>query len=202
MIADMKTRIGIFALCIWLLAPQHLSAQDFDEAVAAAKRGDHAAAYQIWSVLAEGGDPAAQFNIAMMYVRGEGVERDLQQAANWFRKSAEQGRVDAQARLGALYAHGQGVQQDFGEAARWLNKAAEGGDSPSQYDLAVLYANGTGVEQDYSAAYYWFTMAAVGGFSPAQEAQEQLRQMLPPAQISMVERMVQQELGLEPPAGQ
>jgi len=190
------------AACLCLLLPPRLYSQDFEEGVAAAKRGDHAAAYEIWSHLAEGGDPAAQFNVAMMYVRGQGVERDLARAAAWFRKSAEQGRVDAQAKLGALYAHGQGVQQDFNEAARWLDKAAQGGDGASQYDLAVLYANGTGVEQDYSAAYYWFTRASISGFIAAQEAQEQLRQMLPPAQIAMVERMIQQELGLEPPPDQ
>jgi len=196
----MNTCRRILLLCLSLLLSTLCQAQDFQTAVEAASQGDYDTAYQTWSALAEGGDPASQFNLAMMYVRGEGVERDLSMAARWFRKAAEQDQVSAQARLGALYAHGQGVQQDFGEAAKWLYRAAQANDGPGQYDLAVLYANGSGVGQDYSEAYYWFTMSAIQGFTPAQEAQKKLRQILPPVQIGMVERRIQEELGLVRPA--
>lgn len=194
----MNTYRRMLLLCLTLLATTICHAQDFQAGVEAARQGDYDTAYQIWSTLAEGGDPASQFNLAMMYVRGESLERDLSMAAQWFRKAAEQDQVSAQARLGALYAHGQGVQQDFGKAAKWLFKAARANHGPGQYDLAVLYANGSGVGQDYSEAYYWFTMSAINGFTPAQEAQKTLRQMLPPVQIGMVERRIQEELGLVP----
>lgn len=196
----MKIALNSTAFAVLLLLAVFARGQDFEQAVEASRSGDHETAYQIWSVLAEGGHPDSQFNLAMMYVHGDGVERDLVQAAKWFQKAAEQGHVMAQARLGALYANGMGVDQDFDQAADWLYQAAEADEASSQYDLAVLYANGTGVEQDYSAAYYWFTRSAINGFVPAQEAQAKLREMLPPQQIGMVEQIIQKDLGIEVPA--
>jgi hypothetical protein len=199
-IRTMNTLRALLLAGLSLLAGTVAHAQDFQTAVDASRRGDYATALEIWTALAEEGDTASQFNLAMMYVRGDGVARDLATAAQWFRKAAELGLVSAQARLGTMYAHGQGVEQDYGEAARWLYQAAEAKDGPSQYDLAVLYANGSGVEQDYSAAYYWFTMSTIQGFAPAQEAQTRLRGMLPQSQIGYIEQLIQSRTGLGPPA--
>ena len=35
---------------------------------------------------AEQGDSDAQFNLGLCYFNGDGVEKDLEQAVNWFRK--------------------------------------------------------------------------------------------------------------------
>jgi TPR repeat protein len=45
---------------------------------------------------AEQGDAAAQFNLGLMYRNGEGVPKDYAEAANWYRKAAEQGVAAAQ----------------------------------------------------------------------------------------------------------
>jgi len=50
-------------------------------------------------------------------------------AANWFRKAAEQGDTGAQTMLGLLYDTGHGVKQDYAQAEIWYRKAAEQGDS-------------------------------------------------------------------------
>lgn len=50
--------------------------------------------------MAEHGDAQAQFNLGVMYAKGEGVAQDLKQAVPWYRKAAEQGMVDAQYSLG------------------------------------------------------------------------------------------------------
>ena len=44
---------------------------------------------------------------------------DLGQAAEWYKKSAEQGNPAAQLSLADLYAEGKGVQQDLVEAYKW-----------------------------------------------------------------------------------
>ena len=44
---------------------------------------------------AKAGDAAAQYNLGVCYYNGDGVPKDLTQAAYWFRKSAEQGDADA-----------------------------------------------------------------------------------------------------------
>ncbi|MCC8020790.1 MAG: sel1 repeat family protein, partial [Akkermansia sp.] len=44
------------------------------------------------------------------YENGYGVERDMKEAAHWYRKAAEQGNAEAQYRLGVCYANGWGVE--------------------------------------------------------------------------------------------
>jgi TPR repeat protein len=44
-----------------------------------------------------------------LFEAGQGVPRDEAQAANWYRRAAEQGYANAQYNLAALYAVGKGV---------------------------------------------------------------------------------------------
>jgi TPR repeat protein len=46
-----------------------------------------------------------------MYMIGEGVRQDDQEAVKWFRRAAEQGDAHAQFRLGEHYDSGRGVPQ-------------------------------------------------------------------------------------------
>ena len=52
-----------------------------------------------FSKAAEQGYAQAQFNLGLMYGRGEGVRQDYAEAVNWFRKAARQGHSDAQSFL-------------------------------------------------------------------------------------------------------
>jgi TPR repeat protein len=76
---------------------------------------------------AEQGDAAAQFNLGVMYAKGQGVAQDYAEAATWYRKAAEQGYAPAQCKLGTMYSQGHGVTQDYAEAMKWYRKAAEQG---------------------------------------------------------------------------
>ena len=67
----------------------------------------------------------AEMHLAALYRDGgKGFPRDMEQAAAWYRKAAEQGDVTAQATLGVLYSIGQGVLQSDVEAYYWLDLAA------------------------------------------------------------------------------
>lgn len=76
---------------------------------------------------AECGDAGAQFNLGVCYAKGEGVEKDAAQAAEWIRKAAEQGHAEAQYNLAMFYANGIGVEKDAAQAAFWFRKAADQG---------------------------------------------------------------------------
>ena len=67
-------------------------------------------------------DPQAQYNRGNDYWYGNGVPQDYAEAANWFRKSAEQGYAEAQYHLGQMLAIGQGIPRDDAEAAAWYRK--------------------------------------------------------------------------------
>ena len=64
-----------------------------------------------------------------MYQNGEGGERDLEKAREWYNKAAKQGYPTAQYNLALMYKNGQGGEQDFVKARQWYTKAAVQGDS-------------------------------------------------------------------------
>lgn len=81
---------------------------------------------------AEQGSSIAQFKLATMYDKGEGVRKDLVQAAYWYRRAAEQGHAHAQFCLGILYMGGQDIPQDAEQVAFWIRKAAAQGHADAQ----------------------------------------------------------------------
>jgi uncharacterized protein len=140
-----------------------VAAGPFEDAVEAHSRGDYQKALRLVRPLANDGDAAAQFNLGLMYMTGQGVQQDDAAAALWFRKAAEQGYAFAQSNLGTLYLYGRGVTHDDTEAVTWLRKAADQGDAVAEFLLGSQYANGKGVPQDYSEAMIWFQRAAEQG---------------------------------------
>ena len=63
-----------------------------------------------------------------MYIRGEGVAKNPDEAVKWFRLSAEQGNAIAQYHLGLCYFEGEGVSKDDQEAYVWFALSAAQGD--------------------------------------------------------------------------
>ena len=117
---------------------------------------------------AEQGDSDAQFNLGICYFNGEGVEKDLEQAVNWFRKAAQQGSPEAQFNLAVCYNKGRGVAKDSKQAIAWFQKAAELGNANAQYALAFFYGRGILVEKDSEVEVSWLMKAAEQGFLEAQ----------------------------------
>ena len=127
--AHMKNTIKAVALGLSLLLANVsvCSAQDYQKGVAAYKKEDYATALKEWRPLAAQGYVFAQYNLGLMYDKGEGVTQDYKEAARLYGLSAAQGFADAQYNLGLLYANGQGVIQDNVYAHMWLNIAASSG---------------------------------------------------------------------------
>lgn len=111
--------------------------------------------------LARGGNARAQFLMGELYSRGEGVPQDSEQAAQWWRKAAEQGMAYAQNELGVVLTDGIGVEADPLQALAWYRKAAEQGLGVAQINIGLIYLNGsTGIPQDEPQAVAWFRKAA------------------------------------------
>ena len=64
--------------------------------------GDYAGAFKVWRPLADGGDARAQYSLALMYTRGFGVDRDLDEARRWAEKAVAQGYAPARDMLRML----------------------------------------------------------------------------------------------------
>lgn len=151
-----------------LLSAGAAGAQDFDAGWAAHERGDYAAVLEEWRPLAEAGYALAQFNLGLMYYKGDGVPQDKAEAARWYRLAADQGDASAQLNLGLMFDNGEGVPQDDAEAARWYRLAADQGDAKAQFNLGMMFENGEGVPQDKAEAVRWYRLAADQGNASAQ----------------------------------
>jgi len=103
----------------------------------ASRRTQHYSARDL-QLVAEQGDPEAQWDLGILYHNGEGVPQDDAQAANWFRRAAEQAYVPALSALGSLYWAGRGVPQDYAKAYFWFQLALAEGDEESKFRLEGL----------------------------------------------------------------
>lgn len=83
----------------------------------------------------ERGDHAAQYNLGLMFLTGQGAPRDLPAAARCFRAASEQDNPLAQTNLGCMLLTGQGTATDRKQAIECFGKAAAQGFAPAQYVL-------------------------------------------------------------------
>lgn len=90
---------------------------------------------------ADQGDPAAQFEVAMMYAEGRGVVKDMNLAIVWAGKAADQGHAEAQFALGRALVES-GTPEQKAEGMVYMQKAAEAGNRQSVLFLAAIYAFG------------------------------------------------------------
>lgn len=112
---------------------------------------------------AEAGDAVAQYELAMAYDAGRGIEKDLSQAAHWCGKAAEQAHAAAQNCIGSMLQFGDGVPQDEAAAAAWYEKAVAQDYGEAYTNLGYLYDLGKGVAQDRPRAIELYLKGAEKG---------------------------------------
>jgi hypothetical protein len=87
---------------------------------------------------ADHGHAGAQFNLGVMYEKGQGVAQDDVKAARWYRRAAEQGVAEAQSALGDAYHIGRGVMQNYIHAHMWFDLAAARGDETAAENRDIV----------------------------------------------------------------
>jgi len=160
----MGRTLAMFVIVAFILNAGLALAGDFEDATAAYKRGDYVTALRLIRPLAQQGHSIAQYNLGLMYEKGEGVAQDSSAAVKWYRMSAQQGYANAQHDLGVSYYKGEGVAQDLKEAEKWFQSAAQQGYASSQSSLSVMYLN----RNQYKEALKWVQLSANQGHAPAQ----------------------------------
>jgi len=107
-------------------------------ATRALDQGDPARAVALLRPRAEGGDPVAAHNLALLLAQGLGTPRDDRAAAYWMGQAAKAGLLSAQNTLALMYLHGRGVPRDRSLAVRWLALAARSGHPLAQANLREI----------------------------------------------------------------
>ncbi len=175
-----------------------LMAATLQEGREAFEKGDFVRAQEIFVPLAKKGERDAQFYLGLLYFTGDGGEKNLEEAGNWFeraakhrdsglkekrfegisreydralywfKKIAEQGDVKAQFYLGVMYAAGRDIDVDFKKSAYWFEKAAGQGNELAQLNIGMYYLEGQGVDKDIKKGVSWLEKAAEQGNLKAQ----------------------------------
>lgn len=157
---------------------------DFADGVRAYEAGNYADAYAYWLPIAEKNDVAAMRNIGHLHRWGQGVDKDIQKAMDWYRRAAELGFSRAQANLAAIYLQGEeGVPVNYEEAHKWFAAAAIQGLAVAQYNLGLMFELGLGVEKSEPRALGWYNLAAKAGQA---EALERLSQLVKKSETPLV----------------
>lgn len=117
---------------------------------------------KVTEIIADTGNAKAQFKMGMLCHDS----LDYYEAAEWLRKSAEQGYSPAQFSLGLAYNRGEGVRQDYDESIKWIKASAYQNNANAQRVLGSFYNYNNGYEGvSFSAdiAKEWFGKSCDNG---------------------------------------
>jgi TPR repeat protein len=149
---------GLRALsCALLLITSTSLLADYEDGVNAAFKGDFETALHEFTVAAEEGLDLAQYNLAILYFTGQGVEQDAAEAFRWTEMAALQGHVAAQFNLGSLYYAGDGVEANPDKAVEMFEGAAGAGHANAALILANMYADGELTSEEEPSLYAQLT---------------------------------------------
>jgi hypothetical protein len=157
----MKRSVRAFLICLSIISLP-ISASTFEDAVIAYEAQDYVMSREIFTSLAAKGDHQSQIYLAYIYEQGLGVDKNYNEAANWYLKAAARDAI-AQYNLARLYLNGLGRPKNDSLAFNWYRKSANAGFAPAQNNLAYMYEKGVGTKQNYGQAVAWYKKAAAQG---------------------------------------
>lgn len=165
-------------------SPCYESQEELEKAMQEVQRGDVCVMYRIANTLlgeedfieamkwyrmaSELEDSDAMCRLAGGYKYGHGVEKDMGQAIQLYKKAISvDGNVDALLDLGLCYLKGEGVPQNDQHGFSLMERSAKQGNMMAQYNLGVLYRIGRGVPSNMEEALHWYHLSAAQGYEQA-----------------------------------
>ena len=133
-------------------------------------------AREVASPTTDYGDAEVQFSMGLKFANGEGAAQDFAQAAEWYRKAADQNHSLAQFNLGMMCSQGQGMGRDDAQSVIWFGKAARLGDAGAQFHLGrschrASFGGGLdAAPESRIEAYKWYRLAAAQGYQGSEAA--------------------------------
>lgn len=151
---------NILCTAAFLCSPAMAMSDPLTDGNQAEDRGDYAAAFNDYSVLAAQGNPAGEASVARLYLTGRGVVQSCPLALHWYALAAKQGNVQALHNFGIFYENGICMPQNYASAAKMFIFLASKGFPKDEAELGHLYDDGLGVPQDVGLAAKYTTLAA------------------------------------------
>lgn len=95
------------------------------------------AGYEYARLAAMNEDVQSMYDLAKLYLEGQGIEHDSEKALYWLNKAAAAGNLEAMDALGMQYLQARGVERDLAKAQEYFEKAAAGGLKPAEKHLQM-----------------------------------------------------------------
>ncbi|MBX9692788.1 MAG: sel1 repeat family protein [Cyanobacteria bacterium] len=106
----------------------------------------------------------SQTILGLLYENGLGVERNVERAAEYYKKAAGQGLAEAESRLGHLMLSAKAsFEHEERDGIYWIKSAAEKGVAEAQLTLSKLFDEGKEVPANHSESLVWLRKAADQG---------------------------------------
>lgn len=116
---------------------------------------------------ADQGNAVAQVKVGDLLSKGEHIARDIDLAATYHRKAADQQHRGAMKELAKYYETPGSRWQNVTWSANWYRRAARAGDLEAAVRTGDNYASGQGLEHSRSEAFSWYQKAAFSKSVPA-----------------------------------
>lgn len=107
--------------------------------------------------------------LAQAYENGLGVNADLEQALDYYKKGAQLGNADCQVSLAEHLLHGDVCMPNEAKAFNLARQAAQADNLHAMRLIADCYMKGSGTQQDKTQALYWYQKVAEQIQDPAVE---------------------------------
>jgi hypothetical protein len=120
---------------------------------------DNGCAFEWWKKTSELGSVEGEFNLALMYLNGEGISKDEAKGIDLLRKAADGGFPAAASRIAPMALMSQAGLKPTADVRKWLLTASDAGDELAMFNLGMAYFHEIGGTADYVEAYKWFTLA-------------------------------------------
>lgn len=111
---------------------------------------------------ATNGDAEAQYQLALCYNYGNGVEEDSEKLMYWMEAAAHNGHIQAQYTAGMMY-YTNFNREDYLKAIELFKLAADQGHAESQFQLGIIYDRGKYISKNEAKAFGWYLKAAKQG---------------------------------------
>ncbi|MCC6977106.1 MAG: SEL1-like repeat protein [Candidatus Melainabacteria bacterium] len=111
----------------------------------------------------------AQYMLGILYFNGDGVDKDLVRAAQWYRKAAENGNEAAQYELALCYVYGEGVEPSTEEAIYWLKAGSALGNDRCEEKLAELISQESTPGLTVDDVDHWMRQSTVNSLDVAEQ---------------------------------
>jgi len=146
--------------------------------------------------LARQGNAENQYQVALCYYYGLGVDTNPEKALYWLKQAVSQKHTKAMYQL-AEFHNRHDKFNDSAMAIKWYRQAAAADYVPAQLRLAEMYVDGRGVSQDYVEAYKWFYLAGMFGANGepqlrgnVRRQRQMLTQKMNPQQITQAREVI------------